>query len=194
MRVGQIFQSALIFIIEQTKGRLENLPYIHLKTELNEEGIVLNQLLLRRIAVPVLLIVSLLSPTLEAKPKTPRPIAKPAAGQPQKPAVETWRRTELFFGCSKPDGSTISEKQFQQFVSAEITPRFPSGLTVMPSRGQYLDASGTIIKERSMQLILFYPASLRDAHRKIEEIRTAYKLAFQQESVLRVDTVAQVSF
>ncbi|MBL8190915.1 MAG: DUF3574 domain-containing protein [Acidobacteria bacterium] len=154
----------------------------------------MNQLLLRRIAVPALLIVSLLSPTLEAKPKTPRPVAKPVAGQPQKPAVESWRRTELFFGCSKPDGSTISEKQFQQFVSAEITPRFPSGLTVLPIRGQYLDATGTIIKERSMQLILFYPASLRDAHRKIEEIRTAYKLAFQQESVLRVDTVATVSF
>ena len=156
-----------------------------------EEEIVLNQLLLRRIAVPALLIVSLLSPTLEAKPRTPRATPKPAA-QSQK--TETWRRTELFFGCSKPDGSTISEKQFQQFVSTEITPRFPSGLTVLPIRGQYLDASGTIIKERSMQLILFYPASLRDAHRKIEEIRAAYKLAFQQESVLRVDTVATVSF
>lgn len=152
----------------------------------------MNKLLLNRVVAPALMIVTLLSPALEAKPRTPRANVKPAAAQP--PKTETWRRTELFFGCSKPDGSTISEKQFQQFVSAEITPRFPSGLTVLPIRGQYRDASGTIIKERSMQLILFYPASLRDAHRKIEDIRTAYKLTFQQESVLRVDTVAQVSF
>lgn len=152
----------------------------------------MNKLALNRAAVAVLMIVSLLSPALEAKTRTPRTIVKPVVTQ--QPKTETWRRTELFFGCSKPDGSTISEKQFQQFVSAEITPRFPSGLTVMPSRGQYLDASGTIIKERSMQIILFYPANMRDANRRIEEIRTAYKQAYQQESVLRVDTVAQVSF
>lgn len=154
----------------------------------------MNKYLLNRLLLPGLLVVSLLSPTLEAKPKTVKLNGKPAASQQQKPATETWRRTELFFGCSKPDGSTISEKQFQQFVSAEITPRFPSGLTVMPSRGQYLDSTGTIIKERSMQIILFYPASLRDANRKIEEIRAAYKQTFQQESVLRVDTLALVSF
>jgi len=43
-------------------------------------------------------------------------------------------------------------------------------------------------------IFLFYTAHLRDANRKIEEIRTAYKQAFQQESVLRVDTLAMVSF
>ncbi len=154
----------------------------------------MNQYLRNRFIVPAILFISLLTPTLEAKPRTPKPVAKPAASQPQKPAIETWRRTELFFGYSKPDGSTISEKQFQQFVASEITPRFPSGLTVLPSRGQYLDASGTIIKERSMQVILFYPASMRDAHGKIEAIRAAYKQMFQQESVLRVDTQALVSF
>ncbi|MBS1789056.1 MAG: DUF3574 domain-containing protein [Acidobacteria bacterium] len=154
----------------------------------------LNQYLLRRFFAPALIFASLLSPALEAKTKPQRTNAQPAASQQQKAATETWRRTELFFGCSKPDGSTISEKQFQQFVSAEITPRFPSGLTVMPSRGQYLDSTGTIIKERSMQIILFYPANLRDANRKIEEIRAAYKQSFQQESVLRVDTLALVSF
>ena len=154
----------------------------------------MNKYLLNRFLLPGLLVVSLLSPTLEAKPRTVKPNGKPAASQQQKQATETWRRTELFFGCSKPDGSTISEKQFQQFVSTEITPRFPSGLTVMPSRGQYLDSTGTIIKERSMQIILFYPANLHDANRKIEEIRVAYKQTFQQESVLRVDTVALVSF
>ncbi len=154
----------------------------------------MNKTLSNRFLMPALLFVSLLSPTFEAKPRTPKSSVKPIASQQQKLATETWRRTELFFGCSKPDGSTISEKQFQQFVSAEITPRFPSGLTVMPSRGQYLDSTGTIIKERSMQIILFYPANLRDANRKIEAIRAAYKQTFQQESVLRVDTLAVVSF
>lgn len=154
----------------------------------------MNKTLMNRFLMPALLCVSLLSPTLEAKPRTPKSSVKPVPSQQQKSATETWRRTELFFGCSKPDGSTISEKQFQQFVSAEITPRFPSGLTVLPVQGQYRDASGAIIQERSVQIILFYPAQMRDANRNIEAIRAAYKLAFQQESVLRVDTLAQVSF
>lgn len=107
---------------------------------------------------------------------------------------ELWNRTELYFGSAKPDGTIVSEAEYQQFVDAEVTPRFPDGLTVLTGYGQFRAAAGNIIKERSMVLILLYPLRLRDANRKIEEIRTAYKTAFQQESVLRVDNVAVVSF
>lgn len=159
----------------------------------------MNTLLMNRLLIPAFLIVLLVTPPLNAQSKTASVSAKAKAKanpavKSRQPKTELWRRTELFFGCSKPDGSNISEKHFLQFVSTEITPRFPNGLTVLPSRGQYLDTSGTLVKERSMQIILFYPTAMRDANRKIEEIRAAYKLAFQQESVLRVDTTALVSF
>lgn len=109
-------------------------------------------------------------------------------------AAEIWQRTELYFGSAKPDGTVVTEEQYQQFVDAEVTPRFPDGLTVLTGYGQFRGSSGNIIKERSMVLILLYPLRMRDANRKIEEIRAAYKRQFQQESVLRVDSLAAVSF
>lgn len=112
----------------------------------------------------------------------------------QQAAGELWNRTELYFGSSKPDGSVVSEKKFQRFVDEEITPRFPDGLTVLTGNGQFRISSGVIIKERSMVLILFYPPDMQNADQNIEQIREAYKRAFQQESVLRVDSQATISF
>lgn len=43
-------------------------------------------------------------------------------------------------------------------------------------------------------LILLYPFTDRDADREMEQIRSAYKIQFDQQSVLRVDTVDRVSF
>lgn len=107
---------------------------------------------------------------------------------------DIWNRTELYFGSAKPDGSVVKEREFMKFVDEEVTPRFPDGLTVLTGYGQFRNSAGVIIKERSMVLILLYPLQTRDAQRKIEEIREAYKSAFQQESVLRVDSLARVSF
>ena len=47
-----------------------------------------------------------------------------------------------------------------------------------------------------MLLILLYPdEARRESHKKIEEIRNAYKQIFQQESVLRADRCCeQVGF
>ena len=49
-------------------------------------------------------------------------------------------------------------------------------------------------KENSYQLILLYPYTNRKANKDIEEIRTDYKRQFQQQSVLRADSVEKVSF
>jgi hypothetical protein len=103
-------------------------------------------------------------------------------------------RTELFFGRSKPDGSMVTEAEFQRFLNREITPRFPEGLTVFMGRGQFRDDSGVILREGSVLLILLYPVGEEFRHRRIERIRKEYKSAFQQQSVLRVDSTACVSF
>ncbi|MGH9629057.1 MAG: DUF3574 domain-containing protein [Bryobacteraceae bacterium] len=76
----------------------------------------------------------------------------------------------------------------------EITPRFPDGVTLLSGYGQFLSSTGLLIKERSKVLILMYPLSLKDAHKSIQEIREKYKSTFKQESVLRVDGYAEVSF
>jgi hypothetical protein len=130
-------------------------------------------------------------------PAPSRPIARIVTTghttQPQQTG-ELWNRTELYFGSLKPDGSVVSEKKFQRFIDDEVTPRFPDGLTVLTGNGQFRNSAGIILKERSMVLILLYPLDVADASQKIEQIRAAYKIAFQQESVLRVDSQATVSF
>ncbi|MFI9025547.1 DUF3574 domain-containing protein [Streptomyces sp. NPDC053560] len=114
---------------------------------------------------------------------------RPAGGRP-------YIETSLFFGTAHPDGSPpVTDKQFQGFVDEFVTPRFPDGLTVQEGEGQYRDAHGTIERERSYELILFYPTGQAGpSGRKIEEIRSAYEKKFAQESVARVDDRTTVDF
>lgn len=102
---------------------------------------------------------------------------------------DAFKRTELFFGGSTPDGSVITPAQFELFLDKEVTPAFPDGLTWLPAHGQWMGG-----KEDSYVLILLYPYSNRKANHDIEEIRTDYKNQFHQESVLRADSTEKVSF
>jgi hypothetical protein len=102
-------------------------------------------------------------------------------------------RTELYFGLSKKGGVDITPEEFAAFVSEVVTPRFPDGLTIVDAVGQWRDTSGKISHERSKLLILLHEPTARDAH-AIEEIREQYKSTFGQESVMRVTSMAGVSF
>jgi hypothetical protein len=110
------------------------------------------------------------------------------------PEAETWNRTELYFGTSKPDGTVITEAEFKAFMDKEITSRFPDGLTLLTGYGQYLGDNGEIAKETSKVLVLFYPSDMTNANENIEAIRNEYEKLFRQESVLRVDSLEQLSF
>jgi Protein of unknown function (DUF3574) len=109
------------------------------------------------------------------------------------PASKPFARTELFFGLSKPNGTEVNNVEFQQFLDREVTPRFPDGFTVISGQGQFKDASGVILKERSKLLILLYPVSTTSTQ-QIEKIRKAYVTAFQQQSVLRTDDLSCAAF
>lgn len=106
---------------------------------------------------------------------------------------EIFERTELYFGTNKPGGAVVSDQEFQAFIDAEVTPRFPDGLTLLSGDGQFRNAAGTIEKERSKLLILFYLFSAA-ANQAVEEIRDRYKSLHEQQSVLRVDEQSCVSF
>jgi hypothetical protein len=102
---------------------------------------------------------------------------------------ETWKRTELYFGDTRPDGSVITPAEFEGFLDRQVTPAFPDGLTWLPAHGQWMGG-----KEDSYLLIVLYPFTNRHANKDIEEIRTDYRAEFHQESVLRADTTNRVSF
>ncbi|UNM16577.1 DUF3574 domain-containing protein [Streptomyces formicae] len=105
-------------------------------------------------------------------------------------------QTRLFFGTERPDGGpAVTPREFSAFIDRHVTPAFPDGLTVQDGQGQWRDATGGIERERSYELILLYPAGesgSRDG--SVEEIRTAYRKLYGQESVARVDERVRVDF
>ncbi len=106
---------------------------------------------------------------------------------------EPMMRTELFLGLRKPNGTTVNNAEFQQFLDREITPRFPDGFTLLTGQGQFKNARGVILAERTQLLILLYPVATTSSQ-QIEQIRQAYTSAFQQQSVLRADELSCASF
>jgi Protein of unknown function (DUF3574) len=109
------------------------------------------------------------------------------------PASKPVARTELFFGLRKPNGVEVNNAEFQRFLDLEVTPRFPDGFTVISGQGQFKDARGAILQERSKLLILLYPIAAT-GNQQIEQIRKAYITAFQQQSVLRADNLSCAAF
>ena len=102
--------------------------------------------------------------------------------------AEPWLRTELYFGAAKLDGTIVTVAEWEAFLDAEITPRFPDGLTVLDGAGQWQEADGDIIEERSRVVVLLYPRTAQaESHAEIEAIRAAYEQRFGQEAVLRSD-------
>lgn len=120
--------------------------------------------------------------------------AAASAAAADSPDSSLWKRTELFFGTSKPNGGEVSEKEFADFSAKDITPRFPDGFTQLEGTGQWRSGTGAVIREHSIVLVVLYSPANQHANEDLEQIRTDYKHLFDQESVLRADSTARVSF
>ena len=85
--------------------------------------------------------------------------------------------TELMLGRGK-----ANEARWAQFLAREVTPRFPDGLTVYETTGQWRDpATKAIARERSRVLRIIVPADTPAD--KIAAVAEAYKKQFRQKSV-----------
>lgn len=102
-------------------------------------------------------------------------------------------RLELYFGASRPGGASVTDAEWKEFLDAEVTPRFPDGLTVLSGYGQWRNGIGVIVQEGSRVLVVLYQPK-PETETAIEAIRSAYKSRFQQESVMRIDSPSCVSF
>ena len=97
----------------------------------------------------------------------------------------------LYFGTAKPTG-TVTPQDWEGFLTNEVTPRFPAGLTAWQANGQWQEASGAITREASYVLNLLHPPS-GEAESAVQALVAAYKQRFQQEAVLRVRSYTCVS-
>ena len=91
-------------------------------------------------------------------------------------------RTTLYFGLSRPKGA-VSELEWQLFLRDEVTSRFPAGLTVWDSQGQWRGESGGLDHERSKVLLIVH-ADTPQARQAIQDLIAAYRKAFEQQAVL----------
>jgi hypothetical protein len=101
-------------------------------------------------------------------------------------------RLELLFGANWRGGK-VTERAWMAFLKREVTPRFPEGSSVFSGYGQWRNSNGAVIREPSRMLLIWYIADA-ETNAKIEAIRSAYKLRFHQQSVMRVDSSSCVSF
>jgi hypothetical protein len=119
-------------------------------------------------------------------------LAATAAAQPAlqcSGAQKSWMVAELLFGRSK-----VSEQSWDRFLAAEVTPRFPDGLTVYDAKGQWRNPeTKTISRERTkVVMIAMPPAPDNDA--RLQAVIEAYKTRFKQRSVGLILRPSCVSF
>ena len=108
-------------------------------------------------------------------------------------ALKPWVVAELLFGRTG-----VSEARWARFLAAEVTPRFPDGLTVYDARGQWRNPqSGTISRERTKVVMIAMPPDAGNGAKneaKLQEIIAAYKTRFKQQSVGLIVRPSCVSF
>jgi hypothetical protein len=100
----------------------------------------------------------------------------------------------MYFGRNIGGELGVSEDEWDAFVDAEITPRFPDGLTVADATGQWRDPdSEEIVHEPSKALTVFLNDEAQ-GRAALEDIADAYKSQFQQQAVALVVETSCISF
>jgi uncharacterized protein DUF3574 len=109
---------------------------------------------------------------------------------PQKLMMEV----ELMFGRNIGGRLGVTEARWRAFLAREVTPRFPDGLTVFDTLGQWRDAkTKALVREPSKIVRIILPADA-PAREKLDAIASAYKQQFRQDAVGVVMRPACVSF
>ncbi len=71
---------------------------------------------------------------------------------------------------------------FERFLDAEVTPRFPDGLTVLDGAGRWRAPDGRLTQERS-KVVVVIAAPGPGTVAGLNAVRRAYQVQFRQVSV-----------
>jgi hypothetical protein len=102
-------------------------------------------------------------------------------------------RDVVYFGRNRPDGGIVTDAEWQRFLDEVVTPRFPTGLTVLSASGQWRGEKGTVEREQAQVLTLLHSGD-ETARRAVAEVAGEYKRRFAQEAVLRERMTACTRF
>ena len=93
-------------------------------------------------------------------------------------------RDVVYFGRNRPGGGIVSDDEWRRFLDEVVTPRFPSGLTVVEATGRWRGERGVVEQERSEMVTLLHDGGAA-GRRSVAELAAEYKRRFGQEAVLR---------
>jgi len=90
----------------------------------------------------------------------------------------------LMFGLGRPGGGgPVTADEWSRFVRDTVTPRFPDGLSMIETSGQWRDRKTNVVTHESSRYIQIITPDTPDVADRIQAIRTAYKAQFSQQSV-----------
>jgi hypothetical protein len=98
---------------------------------------------------------------------------------------------ELLFGRDIGGRVGVSEAAWSRFLAHEVTPRFPDGLTVLDSIGQWRDLGGgharrgqqgLLVREPGKVVVIVAPDTAK-TYDDAAAVVAAYKRRFRQQSV-----------
>jgi len=101
---------------------------------------------------------------------------------------------ELMFGRNIGGRLGVTETRWRAFLAREVTPRFPEGLTVFDTAGQWRDARTKKVVREPGKIVRVIVTEDAQAKEKIDAIASAYKQQFRQDSVGVLMRPACVSF
>lgn len=91
-------------------------------------------------------------------------------------------KTELYFGLQKPDGTTVSEEEWQAFIDKSVSPLF-EGFTVIDVSGQSRNTEGKAAKGKTKMLIIVHKDEDDD---NIGKIKKDFNKAFPKNAFFKV--------
>ena len=102
--------------------------------------------------------------------------------------------TGLYFGQSKPDGSMITQTEWNNFKDTQIARVFKEGSTTETATGSWYDPVSHKLISEPTYIVTYYHKKSPLISKQIDSLRTNYQTRFQQQSVLRVDKKVKASF
>jgi len=102
--------------------------------------------------------------------------------------------TELYFGQTRPNGSMITEAEWNGFKDTHISKVFTLGSTTTRATGSWYDPDTHKLISEPTYVVSYFHKKSPLISRQIDTLRNLYKNMFQQQSILRVDRKVQASF
>jgi hypothetical protein len=91
------------------------------------------------------------------------------------------RTAQLFLGGKPP--ARPNDADLRRFVDQEVTPRFPDGVTVVAGGGKWKGVENQMLRDAARVVLIVLPAK-GDPQASVEAVRAAYRLRFNQDSVV----------